>query len=167
MLTCRVKITSPLESARDFSITRDYDVLITDIDASDFIKLHQELGVERLSHAESTGSFPAKGVVYGRNSRMFVPLVVSKRSTSVHVLFLYDTCSPSTYIRKDTMEVLGYKDAIPDDADVLIHGVRITVQLARGHFENVDLLGQDFMEKNEASVNLSYKEGVFEIHKSV
>ena len=65
------------------------------------------------------------------------------------------------------MEVLGYKDAIPDDADVLIHGVRITVQLARGHFENVDLLGQDFMEKNEASVNLSYKEGVFEIHKSV
>lgn len=137
---------SPLESVRDFSISRNYDVLITDIGEADFRRLSFELGVERLSVAE-TWEFPVRGVVYGENSRMFVPLVVSKRSTHRNVIFLYDTASPSTYLRRDTLEALGYKEMALDTADVLIHGVRVAVRLSKGDFENVDLLGQDFLEK--------------------
>ena len=79
---------SPLEAVRDFSISRDYDVLITDIGEADFRRLSFELGVERLSVAEMTWEFPVRVVVYGENSRMFVPLVVSKRSAHRNVIFL-------------------------------------------------------------------------------
>ena len=76
---------APLESARDFSISKDYDVLVTDISEADYARLAFEMGVERLSAATVMGQFPTRGLVYGENSRMFVPLVVSKRlSTGGH-----------------------------------------------------------------------------------
>ena len=149
----------PLESARDLSISKD--VFFTDITEADYARLALELGVYRLSVATSKSKFPVRGVMYGDNSRMFLPLVVTKRSIHLHVLFLYNNSSPSTCLRQDTLEALGYDDQVLDRADVLIHGVRVTVRASK----HVDLLGQDFFEKIGARVTASYKDGTFMIEK--
>jgi hypothetical protein len=156
----------PLEPVRDYSIINNYDVLITDISDTDLSRLGSELGIMRLSQATSDILFPVTGVVYGRNSRLFVPLVVEKRSKRINVLFLYDTGSPGTFLRHDTLQALGFVESIPDETDIIIQGERVTVSPSRSHYENVDLLGQDFVEKLGAVLTVNYKMGTLKIEKS-
>jgi len=48
-------------------------------------------------------------------------------------------------LRHDTFEALGYTESIPGETIVTIQGRKKTVFCSTAHFENVDLLGQDFM----------------------
>jgi hypothetical protein len=138
------KYESQLE-AHQFVPPSEYDVFILDITDDDLARVSIELcGLERLSIATDAGSFPARGMIYGGANRVFVSLVVSKRTSSVHVTFLVDTGSPNTHLRKDTLEALGFKESIPSNTVVHINGIGLTVYPSRSHFENVDLIGQDF-----------------------
>jgi len=149
---------NPLESALPSVQPDEYDVIINDIRDSDFSVLGAELGITRLSPASTAMSFPISGIMFGEGCRIFVPLVVTKRSTSVHVIFLYDTGSPSTYLRADTLRSLGFMENTPSATNVNINGTAVNVHCARGHFENVDLLGQDFMRAARLNVSLNYAE---------
>jgi hypothetical protein len=56
----------------------------------------------------------------------------------------------------NTFEALGFTEHMPDEANVFIHDVGLTVYKSRGHFENVDLVGQDFMKGCVAKVPIDY-----------
>jgi hypothetical protein len=141
------QLTNPLE----------FDVVITDINEADFSRIGEEFEVSRLSAADTVGTFPVTGIVYGSSHRTFVPLVVKKRNILVHLLFLVDTGSPNTYLREDSLTALGHTESIPSGTLVEINGVGLTVFPSRGHFANVDLLGQDFFTSFGAMLSINYK----------
>lgn len=141
------QLTNPLE----------FDVLISDITEADFSRIGEELGVSRLSAADVIGTFPVTGIVYGSSHRVFVPLVVRKRQNLVNLMFLVDTVSPNTYLREDSLIALGHTESIPSDTLVEINGIGLTVFPSRGHFANVDLLGQDFFTSFGAMLSINYK----------
>jgi hypothetical protein len=135
--------------------------LITDdINDSDFVSIGEEFGVVRLSHAflHTLGAlFPVEGIIYGACNRLFVNLVVTKRSVSRNVLFLVDPGSPNTHLREDTFEALGCTESNPSDMLVKINNVGLTVYLSRTHYANVDLLGQDFFVSVGARMTINYR----------
>lgn len=146
----------PLEGPRDLSIILEYDVLITDIADEDFTRIARELGISRLTPGQIPFPLEIDGMLYGYNSRVFVPLVVEKRGVSLNVLFLVDTGSPGTFLRQDTLHSLGYTECVPDQLDVSIQGDLCTVRVSCRHYENVDLLGQDFLRSAKALLTIDY-----------
>ena len=135
-----------------------YEVLITDIQDDDLKSIGDRLGFRRLSHANIQDAvLPVRGIMRGISVRMFIPLIVSYKNISIHVIFLMDTGSPNTYLRTDTFEKLGFNENIPSDANVEIQGTTLTVYPSHNHFENVDLLGQDFMSLRNVRMISDYK----------
>ena len=94
----------PLEPMQLTISPSEYDVLITDISEGDMHKIGEVLRVLHLSTASADPVFPVDGIMYGQNLRIFVPLVVKVRQTSINVNFLFDTGSPLSYLRKETFE---------------------------------------------------------------
>jgi hypothetical protein len=137
---------NPLETATPIVMPDEYDVLISDIRETDFVDIGSELGVQRLTRTEkSKAFFPVDGIMFGGSTRIFIPLIVTKREASIVVIFLFDTGSPNSYLRTDTLSALGFIENTPGSTNVDIHGTSVNVHHSQGHFENVDLLGQDFM----------------------
>lgn len=138
-----------------------YDVLISDINNEDLDNVAKELGLQQYSDTVEPAVFPVDGKIYGDNHRLFVPLIVEKKNVRIYVMFLYDTGSPHTYLRQETWTALGYSGDvdIPSTTDAMIHNTIIPVSLSRAHFHNVDLLGQNFMDKVnlEAAISHRYK----------
>ena len=56
---------------------------------SDLQLIGDEFGVHRLQIADSVGTFPVDGVIYGSSNRIFVPLTIQKRKISIVVIFFY------------------------------------------------------------------------------
>ena len=139
-------------------LPENYEVLITDIQDHDLESIGKNLGVTRLSRTDiKHATLPVSGVMRGLSVRMFVPLVVSLKDISIHVIFLIDTGSPNTYLRTDTLERLGFQDNIPSDVNLDIQGATLTIYPSHGHFNNVDLLGQDFMSMRHVRMVADYK----------
>lgn len=139
-------------------LPENYEVLITDIQDNDLKSIGERLGVCRLDETKKTNAIlPVQGIMRGISVRMFVPLVVGYKNAYIHVIFLIDTGSPNTYLRTDTFEKLGFKDNIPSDVNMEIQGTTLTVYPSHSHFENVDLLGQDFMTQMNVRMVADYK----------
>lgn len=92
----------------------------------------------------------------GDNNRMFACLTAKKRGSARNVCCLYDTGSPYTYLSAETLALLGYTECIPAQAEVTIHGVSLPVHVSHAHFQDINLLGQNFLEKIRANVSISY-----------
>lgn len=142
---------------RDHIDLHRYDVLIGDITEESFRKIGDTIGIHRLTPATNVGTFPIGGILFGTANRVFVPLVVTKRNISLNVLFLVDTAAPATFLREDTLIALGHSEAIPPSTRVRINEVIIDVEPSRGHFTNIDLLGQDFFSRAGATLFIDYK----------
>jgi hypothetical protein len=114
-----------------------------------------------------SGTFPVQGKIFGHAHRLFAPMVVTKGSTRVQVIFLIDMCSPATYLRADTMRALLGLDesaAVPDYGVVArINGGSTQVYLSHGRFANVDLLGSDFLSCEQAKLVADYDNRTFSI----
>jgi hypothetical protein len=157
-----VNLMSEQRSSLDFAVPivppNKYDVLILDITPEDLSRIGEELGSQALSVASVSPTFPVRGILFGLSHRMFVPLIVSKREKAINVNFLFDTGSPNTYLRAETLACLGMfrQENIPSETNVLIHGTSTTVYLSSNHFENVDLLGQDYFAKIRGLVTIDY-----------
>jgi hypothetical protein len=149
---------SPLEPVELTIPPYEYDVLIPDVDEEGMRRISGVLGVVNLSNAIAEPQFPVQGIVYGLNSRIFVPLIVQLRATSVNVNFLLDTASPCSYLRRETFEALGFTESIPPEVALKIHGVGMQVNLSHGRFESVDLIGQDFFRRIGAHLTVDYTE---------
>lgn len=147
-----------MNSQSPLILPENYEVLITDIQDNDLKSIGDRLGVHRLEETEKQyATFPVQGIMRGISVRMFVPLVVGYKDTFIHVIFLIDTGSPNTYLRIDTFEKLGFRDNIPSDVNIDIQGTTLTVYPSHSHFENVDLLGQDFMTQMNIKMVADYK----------
>lgn len=156
---------SAMES-RSVHVPKQFDVLITDITEADLTNIGNEPGAPRLSVAAEfkPSSYPIYGIIHGTTLRVFVPLIVCHY---IPVPFLFATGSPNTYLREDTMRALGMVENIPSDTMVQINGIGITVYRSRGHFKNVDLIGQDWMSFLGASVKMDYRTQTVEVHTGV
>lgn len=133
-----------------------YDVFFLDITSGDLNKIGEELESTPSSEARVTPSFPVRGILFGEAQRIFVPLIVSRRSKSINVNFLFVTASPNTYLRRESLAALGFGENIPTETNVVVHGTAMTIYLSSNHFENVDLLGQDFMTAIRGLVTIDY-----------
>lgn len=162
-----VKVMSEQRSSFDFatlSIAPEaYDVLISDITPGDLTKIGEELESTALSETEAEPAFPVMGIVFGNGQRIFVPLIVAKRGKSINVNFLYDTGSPNSYLRRETLAALGFGENTPSETNVVIHGTALTVYISSNHFENVDLLGQDFFRAIRGLVTIDYPMSIVQI----
>jgi hypothetical protein len=134
----------------------EFDVVLNDIVDEDFKAIGDELGAHRLTPAAADGVLPASGILYGTNKRVFLPLTVRKKDTCVNVLFLLDTGSATTFLRTDTFRALGFAESIPKETNVHVHGVALPVSLSHGHFDTVDLLGQDFLSATRGKLVVDY-----------
>ena len=122
------------------------------------IKIGLILGAVNLSPACDPPVFPIDGTMYGQNVHIFVPLVVKFRQTSINVNFLFDTGSPVSYLRAETFENLGFGESIPSEVVANIHGFSIPEHLYHGHFESVNILGQDYLRRVGITATLDYDE---------
>ena len=127
-----------MERSRPTFQPDEYDVLITDIAENDLNSIGNELGYKRLESTERVTEYPIYGIMYGANFRVFVPFVVQKRKIKVNVNFLFDSGSPCTYLRNDTLMAIGFQEFIPNDTNVIINGKGMTVYRSKAHFENID-----------------------------
>jgi hypothetical protein len=150
------QLSGPLEFATEVPRPEKYDVLITDIKPRDLIIIGDELGYTPLTVATTEPVFPVQGILYGPSMRMFVPLIVQKRSKCIYVNFLLDTGSPNTYLREETFHALGFLESIADSTNVAIHGTAMTVWVSTHHFQNVDILGQDYLANIRALLTVDY-----------
>ena len=134
----------------------EFDVIITDIGKKSIASIGRYLEIENLSPATGSVAFPVNGTMHGAGLRIFFGLVATTKKSSVNVLFLMDTSSPSTHLCQDTLEALGFTESISGHTIVNIHGTTVQVYPSRGQFKNVNLLGQDYLRQAQLHVVLNY-----------
>ena len=136
-----------------------YDVLITDISDKDLEQVAKEFDISQYGAAENPSSTPSRGIFYGENLRLFIPLTVERKGKSIWVMFLYDTGSPYTFLRTETWRALGVEGVvdIPSSTNVKIADVVLPVSKSAGHFENIDLLGQNFLAMANLKIVIDYR----------
>ena len=134
-----------------------FEIILSDIHDSDIYAIQSELGVSNMSHAENELSFPVHGLIYGTNLRLCVALSVKKRDVCKNVIFLIDTGSPYTFLAIDTLACIGFDENIPNATNVSVNGVSISVSPSHGHFANINLLGQNYMQAAGIQFSVNYK----------
>lgn len=72
------------------------------------------------------------------------------------VCCLYDIGSPYTFLTQKTLSLIGYKDSTPANAEVEVHGTMLPVSLSHDRFEDIDVLGQNFLCRIGAKVSIDY-----------
>lgn len=149
---------------------RKYDVRVDDVSEADLGDIGELLGNQRLQACERPMPFPFHGCIYGSSAaRMFVSLPVkpSEHGAELVVNFLYDTASPHSFLRRDTFCALFPLLNSPRRVGMVwVHDICIWVSESHGHFENVDLLGQDFFVRGQLTVETDYRSNVFAIRRS-
>ncbi len=140
----------------------DHDVLILGFDDREIASVERNLDLPvgfRLSPAPGPMAAPIaplRGTVFYLDRRVVFPLVVCRRDGScpVNTLFFVDTCAPLTYLRKETMEALGFEVTGPDDVFPcrVGHIAHFSAGISKLHFKNVDLLGMDWLATADAGL---------------
>ena len=94
------------------------DMLLTDIDAEELLKIAERLGVDYLGPAaEFPCSFPKSGKIHGNNKRLMVSLSCRREgnnSKPINIIFLIDTGSPNTFL-SDKAGWKAWMQYWPDD----------------------------------------------------
>lgn len=141
---------------------KEFDILLTDI-KSETIREIEIDGVKHLS--EVTGGdgilndSVLNGVTFGDYSRVLVKAVLSAKGKSLNAIMLVDTGSPYTFLTGETFEALqvNLEDQPDDQAFVLVNGQRTKAHLSKAHFEDVNVLGTNFLDFCEVTINYPKK----------
>ncbi|KAI3654381.1 hypothetical protein MP228_001100 [Amoeboaphelidium protococcarum] len=145
------------------------DFLITDITEENLRETAKSLDVEYLGAASFPRRFAAIGNIVGGNHRLMISLVCRRQSQqeapAVNVVFLVKTGSPVLYLSKRAMKALmGHRENVPQILYVQVHNERVTefhLSPPGSHFEDVNLLGMDFLIKNRRSLVMNYDADTF------
>lgn len=166
LMTAEINMVLDVDVAR-YIPPHAYDVLITDILEADVQAIGHALGHANLSPAlpEAT-EWPVVGELWGEYRRPFVALPVRRREAACWALFLFDTGSPYTYITREVFDALGIRDTIPNACNVFINGIMLSVAPSHDRFQNVNLLGQNFMHAAQGLVAIDYRQGVVRLTRS-
>lgn len=112
---------------------------------------------------DSQPSWPMIGVLYGPKDRPLVNAVFSRGGRSVNAFCLVDTGSPNTYMSVDTLRALGAADCTADCVRVLVHGEEMDVTLSSRNFEDLNLIGADFMRRTRTRLMIDYSSSRVEL----
>jgi hypothetical protein len=144
---------------------QEFDILLPDI-KGETIKGMEIDGAKHLSEVEGTegrdsSETPAvlNGITFGDYSRVLVKAVLSAKGKSLNAIMLVDTGSPYTFLTRETFRALqiNLEDQPDDQAFVLVNGQRIKAHLSKNHFEDVNVLGTNFLDFCEVSIDYPKK----------
>jgi hypothetical protein len=149
------------------------DLLLTDITAENLPDIARDnFEIDYLSAAQFPGQFPAKGHLVGVNHRLMINLVCRRPSgqevPALNVVFLIDTGSPVSYLSKRAVEALIGKrsEHFPRTFKVVIHNGLTTecnISPSGSHFEDVNVLGMDYLFNNRLWPVMDYVSGTFNL----
>ncbi len=130
-------------------------------------------GVEYLGIAEMPPSFPVYGLIMG-NKRMLINLCCSeaigvKKSGSpswINVLFILNTCSPTTFLSTHAKEKFVFSPEICAPLCTLLRIQSDLVQTVytappRSQFTELNILGMDFLKRNKLRTIIESDDGTF------
>ncbi|KAF9345620.1 hypothetical protein BGX26_002938 [Mortierella sp. AD094] len=144
---------------------RLFDLLLTDVADDDLRRdISTQLGVNYLSEStpEQEKMKLNRGVVWGPNNRLFVPLSVALDAVPINTHFLIDTGAPVTYLCRKTLRTLGAaeRDVKTDGFSwaVTINGINLKVVMSPldKHFPDINLLGSDFLLTARCALTVNY-----------
>ncbi|KAI3637544.1 hypothetical protein MIR68_004193 [Amoeboaphelidium protococcarum] len=123
-------------------------------------EIAKSLDVEYLFAASFPRRFPAIGNILGGNHRRS-----HQEAPAVNIVFLVNTGSPVSYLSKRAMKALiGHGGNVPQMLYVQVHNERaIEFHLSPpgSHFQDVNVLGMDFLIKNRLSLVMDYDAETF------
>ena len=72
---------------------------------------------------------------------------------------MLDTSSPFTYLSPSTSQALGFNDSVPESFQASVHGQSMTVYSSpqTSHFKDINLLGADFLSREQCQLGVDYK----------
>ena len=144
------------------------DILISDVRPDDLPKdISLALSVDYLAASSVTERWPLHGVLYGHNSRCMVAVPVSAKGRCVLVHCIFDNCSPKTYLSGTALDALGIQAWELSEEPVRVNGVRLKglTPSRNERIGGLNILGQDFMEKAEATVTIKHSTSRWTVEK--
>lgn len=146
-------------------VPTEFDVLLPDVHSKD---LHENisniLNIKYLETAESDDVKEAVGIVHGWHNRVFVSTVMKKGDRLRHVHFLVDTGSPFTYICNEVLQSLGVEVSHPHTpVTVHINGMPTIILQSHGHFDDVNLLGTNFMKLHGCVLTANFEKNTVKL----
>jgi predicted aspartyl protease len=135
---------------------KEFDILLTDIKGETIRRIEID-GTKHLSEVTSDDSHSSvlNGVTFGDYSRVLVKAVLTAKGKSLNAIMLVDTGSPYTFLTGETFQALqvNLEDEPEDQAFVLVNGQRTKAHLSKAHFKDVNVLGTNFLEFCEVTIN--------------
>ncbi len=153
----------PLE-VETLLLPEENDILLNDVSEVSLKCIEDELGAH---DPPELPVYPVHGIIRGPCCRMWICLVLKKKDVMMNAVFLYDTGSPYTHLSADTLEQLGYRNHLPENSVVNVHGVNMNVYLSKNHFSHINLLGQDFSMCSRLKIMTSFEDFTFEFHRTI
>ena len=147
-------------------------------------KLHSQqatemigFGDEYLSDADSVNlEWPAVGVIFGYNRRLMIKLSCRRARPDkgykvLNTFFLLDTGSPVSFLSSEAMDALIARPGCPCPKmlKVVVQNeskpVNFHLSPPNGRFHDVNVLGMDWMERNELSLVVDFPISCFQLVK--
>jgi hypothetical protein len=144
---------------------KEFDILLTDIKAETIRRIEID-GTKYLSEVSGDShSSVLNGVTFGDYSRVLVKAVLTAKGKSLNAIMLVDTGSPYTFLTGETFKALqvNLEDQPEDQAFVLVNGQRTKAHLSKAHFEDVNVLGTNFLEFCEVTISYPKKKALITI----
>lgn len=158
---CAKEVSDIINPSDDIS-PRDVDVLLIDVGERELrTDIAREFSTEFLATADpaATPLWPITGFVYGRYFRVMVELIVKRRNMARRVFFLLDTDSPFTFLSPSTLQALGFNDSLPESFQASVHGQQMTLYCSpqTSHFSDINMLGSDFLSREQCQLCVDYR----------
>ena len=146
------------------------DLLITDVtEKLLYEKIAQKLGVVYLADTKNLYSEEVSGILFGRNERLMISLILDIKQKRKDVIFLLDTASPFTYISRNVLDRMGY-EAHGQNIVGKINGREHTLQISPklqnntgSNLHDLNILGMAFLRQCEAKITVDCGLGVFKL----
>jgi hypothetical protein len=149
-----------LQPSSSYIRPEEYDVYIADVTESDLNNdISNQMNIKYLSEAKNEEIWPLNGIFYGINRRCIVCCSVKRKNMekAINVFFILDTGSPYTYLTANVIDKLGLS-YVPKSFPCLINNKWTDVAISHSNFENVNLLGANFLDQTKVNIFYSKDE---------
>ena len=145
------------------------DILLTDLTEKllydDIAKL---LGVSYLADTQKPYAKEVSGIIYGKNERLLISLVVEIKNKRKDVIFIVDTGSPFTYISRNVLDSMGYEAGggnvvgkINGEKFILQISPKFTEENKTSNFHELNILGMVFLRQCLADISVNLGSDAF------
>ncbi|CAB4400068.1 hypothetical protein RhiirA5_426376 [Rhizophagus irregularis] len=146
---------------------RNFDILLTDIDAEDIHKIiPRKLNVKYLSEVPNELDGNITGIMYGIYLHLFCATTIRIKNKIKMVIFLVNIGSPTTFISGEVLHSFGIEmaDPVNDYIDVNINNRRVQAMMSHSHFENICIIGMSFLNANKVGFHTFYGDDIFHLN---